>query len=45
MQLGGEQPFRFLVHDRDTKFSHALEVFRTEGLLLGGLIHEYHAAA
>jgi putative transposase len=23
MQLGDEQPFRFLVHDRDTKFSHA----------------------
>ena len=24
IQLGDEQPFRFLVHDRDTKFSHAL---------------------
>jgi putative transposase len=33
MQLGDEQPFRFLIHDRDTKFSHAFdEVFRTEGV-------------
>jgi putative transposase len=33
MQLGDEQPFRFLVHDRDTKFSHAFdELFRTEGI-------------
>jgi putative transposase len=33
MQLGEEQPFRFLIHDRDTKFSHAFdEVFRSEGL-------------
>ena len=33
MQLGDEQPFRFLIHDRDTKFSHAFdEVFRTEGI-------------
>ncbi|MGH3143448.1 MAG: integrase core domain-containing protein [Gaiellales bacterium] len=33
MGLGDEQPFRFLVHDRDTKFSHAFdEVFRTEGI-------------
>jgi putative transposase len=32
IQLGDEQPFRFLVHDRDTKFSHAFaEVFRSEG--------------
>ena len=32
-QLGNEQPFRFLVHDRDRKFSHAFdEVFRTEGI-------------
>jgi putative transposase len=31
MQLGDEHPFRFLVHDRDTKFSHAFdEIFRTE---------------
>jgi putative transposase len=31
MQLGDEHSFRFLVHDRDTKFSHAFdEVFRTE---------------
>jgi transposase InsO family protein len=33
MQLGDDQPFRFLIHDRDTKFSHAFdEVFRTEGI-------------
>jgi len=33
MQLGDEHPFRFLVHDRDTKFSHAFdEIFRTEGV-------------
>ena len=33
MQLGDEQPFRVLIHDRDTKFSHAFdEVFRTEGI-------------
>ena len=33
MQLGDEQPFRFLVHDSDTKFSHAFdEIFRTEGI-------------
>ena len=33
MQLGEEQPFRFLIHDRDTKFSHAFdEVLRTEGI-------------
>ena len=33
MRLGDEQPFRFLVHDRDSKFSHAFdEVFRTEGI-------------
>jgi len=33
LRLGDEQPFRFLVHDRDTKFSHAFdEVFRTEGI-------------
>jgi transposase InsO family protein len=33
LQLGGEQPFRFLIHDRDTKFSHAFdEIFRTEGI-------------
>jgi transposase InsO family protein len=33
MQLGDEQPFRVLVHDRDTKFSHAFdEIFRTEGM-------------
>jgi putative transposase len=33
MQLGDDQPFRFLIHDRDTKFSHAFDaVFRTEGM-------------
>ena len=33
MQLGSEQPYRFLIHDRDTKFSHAFdEVFRTDGI-------------
>ena len=33
MQLGDEHPFRFLIHDRDSKFSHAFdEVFRTEGI-------------
>ena len=33
MQLGDEHPVRFLIHDRDTKFSHAFdEVFRTEGI-------------
>ena len=33
MQLGEEQPFRFRIHDRDAKFSHAFdEVFRTEGI-------------
>jgi putative transposase len=32
-QLGDEHPFRFLIHVRDTKFSHAFdEVFRTEGI-------------
>jgi putative transposase len=33
MQLGDQEPFRFLIHDRDTKFSHAFdEVFRSEGM-------------
>jgi transposase InsO family protein len=33
MQLGEQQPVRFLIHDRDAKFSHAFdEIFRTEGL-------------
>jgi putative transposase len=33
VQLGEQQTFRFLVHDRDAKFSHAFdEVFRTEGI-------------
>jgi putative transposase len=33
MQLGDQQPFRFLIHDCDTKFSHAFdEVFRSEGI-------------
>ena len=33
MQLGDEQPFRFLIHDRDAKFSHTFdELFRSEGI-------------
>jgi putative transposase len=33
MQLGDEQPFRFLIHDRDTKFSRAFDdVFGSEGI-------------
>jgi len=33
MQLDEQQPFRFLVHDRDTKFSRAFDdVFPTEGI-------------
>src|SRR5438876_5140140 len=33
MELGNEHPFRFLIHDRDTKFSHAFgEVFRSEAI-------------
>jgi transposase InsO family protein len=33
MHFGDQHPFRFLIHDRDTKFSHAFdEVFRTEGV-------------
>jgi transposase InsO family protein len=33
MRFGEEQPFRFLIHDRDTTFSHAFdEVFQTEGI-------------
>jgi putative transposase len=33
MQLGDEQPFRFVVHDRDAKFCHAFdEIFRSEGI-------------
>ncbi len=33
MRFGDQQPFRFLIHDRDTKFSPAFdEVFRTEGI-------------
>jgi len=32
MQLGDEQPFRLLIHDRDSKFGGGLdEVFRSEG--------------
>jgi hypothetical protein len=33
MQLGDVHSCRFLVHDRDSKFSHAFdEVFRSEGI-------------
>jgi putative transposase len=33
MQFGDQQPLRFLIHDRDTKFSRAFdEVFRAEGI-------------
>jgi putative transposase len=33
MQLGDEQPFRFLIHDRDAKFGRAFdEVFRSEDI-------------
>jgi hypothetical protein len=33
MQLGAQQPFRLLVHDRDSKFSHPFDdVFLTEGI-------------
>jgi putative transposase len=33
MQLGEDQPFRVLIHDRDKKFSHAFdEVFRSEDM-------------
>jgi transposase InsO family protein len=33
MQLGNEQPFRLLIHDRDTKFGGGFdEVFRSEGI-------------
>jgi putative transposase len=33
MQLGDDQPFRLLVHDRDKKLGHAFdEVFRSEGI-------------
>jgi putative transposase len=33
MELGEQQQFRFLIHDRDSKFSHAFdEVFCSEGI-------------
>jgi putative transposase len=33
MQLGDQHSFRLLIHDRDTKFSHAFdEILRTEGI-------------
>jgi hypothetical protein len=32
MQPEDDQRFRFLIHDRDMKFSHAFdEIFRSEG--------------
>jgi hypothetical protein len=35
MQLGDQQTFRFLIHDRDAKFSYAFdEVFRSEGIIV-----------
>jgi hypothetical protein len=35
MHFADEQPFRFLIHDRDSKFSRAFdEVFRAEGINL-----------
>lgn len=35
MQLGDGQWFRFLVHDRDTKFCHAFDdVFRSENITI-----------
>jgi putative transposase len=34
MQLGDEQPFRFLIHGRDAKFCHAFDdIFQSEGLI------------
>ena len=33
MQFGDEQRFRFLIHDRDSKFSHAFDqVFRSDDI-------------
>jgi transposase InsO family protein len=33
MQLGDQQPIRFLIHDRDSKFSRAFdEILRTDGI-------------
>jgi putative transposase len=32
MQFGDQQPFRFLIHDRDAKFHAFDEVFRSEGI-------------
>jgi putative transposase len=33
MQLGDKHSFQFLIHDRDTKFSHTFdEIFHTEGI-------------
>jgi transposase InsO family protein len=33
MEFADKQPFRFLIHDRDTKFSRAFdEVFQAEGI-------------
>jgi putative transposase len=37
MEFADKQPFRFLIHDRDTKFSRAFdEVFRAEGIKVIG---------
>ncbi len=33
MEFGDEQPFRFLIHDRDTKFGRAFDdLFQAEGI-------------